>query len=602
MTEAIASDDDVREPGLIAGETESEAKPETNITAPRQIVTSGEVKARSPEDIYGERLREMWAMTHPDAAGQEIEVQWESARASVLSVIDPTSLVSRPTSDSVTAIAGSIGEVELLVGNDVDRLPLGGIEGYVRERLAPTFERLERLGEGTRERRVDIVARALRDVGGSPGVARFVRGALAGYLEGQPEELRGSGFYATAGTLGILLGATQNPEMRPAALVLYDYVLSGLAARSIGDVEPQRMTLDTVSVAASNSAAVLAMMNRDAGDAHQERIRPQLTTLISLSAATAVARSVDEGIASRALAELGLDPGGAVSDLLTSLRQMSVVAGAWGGPSVDLAHLEAAAGIATMLEGNPGRTATNLFNAGLSLDKAERANEPPYLEAQMLLNALGLRVAFVAAQTMDDALSRFEGLDCSVNFMSTVVTYKNAVAGAKWSNIADRGLGRLVRILAFLPDWDPLRGSNDNHTQLSLARLAAGARRLGVSAEPDISFDAFKSAIEGAIVALLPAAEFQGDEAVSTARLVRMVFEDVLEEKSWGLESEVRRVADLRASPTMALTNLYQQSMKGDPPAVVSGVMTPDEWVTVRLQLLRKVDTIATLLRSFTVD
>lgn len=602
---------DEKEPGLVSGVTQAaDTKGDPGLRAAEPIAAPlQEVEPRTPEELYTQFLRTIWNVVHPNATpGARQEQLWEAGRAGVLSVIEPAALSGRadtsPSGGSSGAIAGTVVEVELLVANDVDQLAdPARVVPYVHERLAPTFERFERMGEGSRERRVDVVVRALRPLAGLPGTVRLVTDSLVGYLEGQPEAERDDGFYATVGNLAVLCVGRQNAPARSASLVLYHRVLDGMMALARhGVATDPRTVAANVTTAAGNAAALIALAqldeDRDAADA-----RLVLVDLLTIAAATARSADVEDERATTVLALLDLTVAGPPGDVVAVLSQMVGAGAPWGEDLVEVSRLESAGGIAKLLEGQGTNAVSGMFNAAVSLDRHAASDTQPFLEGQLVLNGLGLWIATETSDTLLAALVDSNGLRCAVNLLGTAVTYHDVVPGARWRELVGQGFGELLSALAALGAWDSLTTLGDDSVRLSVARVARAVRRLDVSAaEGEVDKDSLVRRLRDVLRALLPDWRPSGDLAVDCAGAVRAVFAELLAKPEWELGQRVKELSEKRADPAGVLERYYAPYTAGDAPPVAAGIISRSDWDTLGTRLLQPVTSVAARLRAFSIE
>ena len=209
------------------------------------------------------------------------------------------------------------------------------------------------------------------------------------------------------------------------------------------------------------------------------------------------------------------------------------------------------------------------------------------------MNALGLSWALKLGGDLIAALRVYDGLDCAVNLLGTIVEYLEGDAGPPEERSA---IERLGRHLAGLPRWPPLLG--DAAIELDLARMAAAARRLRFPGNEPLDRDGMARAVEGVIDALRPLEGDQGadpvDDVLDTAHLIRHAFSAV-DRQRWSMWPKIQERALLRDDPLEVLRDRYARYV--DPsPFVLAGVITEPEWAALASRLLQPRNTVVPLL------
>lgn len=582
---------------------------ELSETVQREAPPEAPVDQRSLRALYGERLELIWAAAHSQAEADDRE--WRVFREAMLRVADVVPLVGDQATlmvDVGTPLDGNLETVELLVTDEVARQPdPQALAAFVRNRLAPTMDRLEQTGEGTPERRVDVVVRALSALRGTPAAADLACELLR-YLQNQDPAERQAGFYITVANLVMTVSSAGDDFRRVEAAFMYHMVLDGyrsLAAQ--GDLrelnEPNTSAVSNSAFNVSTDVSTLLRRRREGSSGQEIGVLRDLKTI---SASMARLIDVEEAPAAVVVYALGFTKDRA-REFLTVLLNLGSLARAWQKTPTGLARLEASSGVADAVRATPEYFAARLFNAGVSLIRAQADDLAPVILSRLLLNALGLRLALHMEQ--DDlvtALVGLDSLDCAVNFVGAFVEYQRTADPAVAS-----GVEPLVRQLVDLPRWPPLRAAGPG-PGVALARLASAGERLGMTPTEQVSFPGLPASLNDALDALAAAARApaaKGDVFLDAARFVGHLFTEVLPptEDSSGLQETIDKVLASRGQPVGTLITRYAPyaSSPDDPvgagPLVAAGALERSEWDRVARRLLEPLESIVPALRDFSL-
>lgn len=186
--------------------------------------------------LYSKRLKLIWSAAHSQVEVDPEDPEWSAFERAMLRVGDVVALVRDDdvlALDSGGPLAGDLDTVELLVIDKVSRQPDAlALASYVRNTLAPTITRLEVTGEGTPERRVDVVQRVLSALRGTPAAGHLAC-ELFRYLQNQRSEDRQAGFYATVANLAIVVSAVGGDFRREEGAFIRHAVLDGTRSLTV---------------------------------------------------------------------------------------------------------------------------------------------------------------------------------------------------------------------------------------------------------------------------------------------------------------------------------------------------------------------------------
>jgi hypothetical protein len=603
------------DPSVPRAKTEALVGERGPIQAPQQVLSDVQP---SLEALYRDRLKSIWAAAHSEV--EESEREREVFFEAMLRVVESAPLVpaevTRRAGDAGEALLGETREsfgrdlstVALLVA-DLARQPLGPQElaAVIRERLAPTMTDLERAEQGTPEQRVDIIVRVLSALEGSQSAA-VLASELLRYLQTQAPGLVGQGFYVTVASLAGIVGAAEGRHAQ--ASFMYHLVLNGLRSLVQREGELEDLSREAVTVSSFNTAAIISeLLQRQLQGAQgredlSARAVRVLRDLKAISAAAATPADIAEAEAPELVQALGFsttDP----AEFLTALLDLGNAARASHDTPIGTARLEAASGVVDAARPRPQNPAVGLFNAGVSLLREEDARRAvPLITTRLLLNALGLRLAFHVTDELTVALLDRKGLDCAVNLAGACVDYWRA-GGPELE-----GLEPLLRQLVNLTRWPPLRTRRPD-VVADLSRLGTSAENLRLVPQEQAGFPELPRLLEDAIEGLRGATDGPPrveDLVLDTARLVGHVFDRILPtEASEDLQGAVDSAVVDRRQPAQVLVERYEDyaGRPGDPvgvgPLVAAGVMDLSEWRRLASQLLDPIPTVAPALRAFSL-
>ncbi|MGH8906865.1 MAG: hypothetical protein ACRD0K_10200 [Egibacteraceae bacterium] len=590
---AAASPDDAGEqeqavyrdqPAQVAKEV---APPETQAAPGLQIP-----QERSWEDGYRARLELIWEVAHASSGYQFDPGERQAfldSMVDVLSESPPGEREAALTADMPEAIPGDVGTVELVIDAQVPQLrDPTALERFVRYTVAPTMRRLERRGEGTYEQRVDAISSVLSAVRGTPATADLAW-QLVAYLQGQAPEDRGMGFYTTIAILAVSLStvspAAGGPRNEQAGFC-YHLTVEGMRWVAMRDEldELDPASSGIVSSAAFNLASGISTLFQRRGGASDPDL-PMLRELKAISAATASPLNIEEQRAADVVQALGFHTDRHVP-FATVLSNMGSVTQAWVQTQIGRARLEATSGVVDAASDRPEHPAARLFNAGVSLGRARDAVAQEQvlaiLEGRFLLNAVGLRIALTLGGDLIEALIRYDGLDCAVNFVATFAEYRRT-SGPETL----RALEPLTQELLNLTTSARVRQASP---PADIGRLLNSAQRLNLTPKQQTDFSALPRMIEQAIEAIRAATNgpaLHEDQLLDSARLVRHTFATVVPQtpESAHLQQTVDEVVASRDRPVETLIDRYapyarspEHPVVGIGPLVPAGVVDPATW------------------------
>lgn len=569
---------------------------------------------RTPAEYVDGLLRKAWRDAHSDHSWDDADV--ERFVSELGRVTDVSTFAPKPLLDALmhgddaklgTALPGDISEVQLRISALANQLgEPGSTAAFVRRALAATVERLERDGVGSREERVDLIVRIVRDVAGRPATARLAL-ALHRYLAGQTS--RTLGYYVTVTNLASLMVTTAESSAELFSSFLHHHALLGALrlARTRELDTSESLAATVVTNSSHNLAAVLAQHLQKRRDPEVEsEARPMLRRLMTIAASAATRRGGEVGSA-WTVSLLHLDEDVPAPDIITALHEMGSIPMAWDSPSIDLAWLEASSAVAVLSSDDPTATAARLFNAGISLNNPT-LKEPEGSVARCLMNAFGLLAAVTLAPDLPSALTTFHGLDCAVNFLgaSTRVKVENH---AEWAVIHP-----LARLVASLPRHlirnEPELARN---LELDFGRIAGSSRQLALNGEEPVGHDALGAVAVGAVRQLIgrdptPDRLIEQNELIELGAFVLdQVFRTILGQEKWSLRSEVLAVARSRQHPDQTLVEQYERFAEprddelGASP-LVPWVTDEETWQGIGRELLDPIDSIVSSLRAFPPD
>ncbi|MGH8902015.1 MAG: hypothetical protein ACRDYA_10105 [Egibacteraceae bacterium] len=582
--------------------------PETQLSGTVQAEPSlpAPVEQPSRSALYSDRLKLIWAAAHSRA--EEKEGEWVVFQEAMVRVGDFVALVgdeAELTSESRESLEGDLDTVALFVADKVASQPgAPTLAAYVRNTLTPTIARLEQVGEGTPERRVDVIVRVLVALRGAPAVGDLAC-ELFRYLQDQDPAERQAGFYMTVANLATLVSAVGGDFRRVDQAFMCHVALDGMRSVALQGNLPalQEANAGSVSTVAFNVAVDVATLLRR----REELSSPQgvgvLRDLMAISASTTPLvdiQKVDPGEVVRALGFETNQP----TEFLTVLADIGGIAEAWQQTPIGRARLQASSGVADAVMAT-GRQASRLFNAGISLLRAQ-ADDPRALSAgRLLLNTLGLRLALLTGRDLVAALVHLDGLDCAINLVGAFVEYQRVADAA-----VSREVEPLIRQLIDLGRWPSLRALGPG-VGIDLARLTSAAERLKMSPQERASFPELLSSLESALDALRAATprapRALHEPLLDTAQLVGHIFRTVLPPTadSSGLQQVIDGVVASRGRAVDVLEERYARyasspdDQVGDGPLVAADVLQRSEWDHVAGRLLHPLHSIVPALRDF---
>ncbi len=302
--------------GAIAKETPP-APPESRIT---QFIR-GEPPKESEVDVYRRVLENIWWESVADAAIPPHDGEHELFMDAMTDIV-PDHFVVRPTPRPYTIaearqgtpdtgqIPGDIDNVDLVLAGRLGRVEdADGLIELVRNSLAPTIQRFEQHGEGTPERRADVISRVLTLARGSSGAADLAC-QLVRYLQTQPPEARGIGYYLTVSVLAVTISSAtpiDGTERQKQAGFVYHLAVEGhhwVVERDKPQIlEPSASS--ALSSTAGNLALMIAALLQQRGGDPPPEAQEVLKDLTVISAATAGLLNLDEQRAASVIATLG---------------------------------------------------------------------------------------------------------------------------------------------------------------------------------------------------------------------------------------------------------------------------------------------------------
>lgn len=488
------------------------------------------------------------------------------------------------------------------------------LRAFLSVTLARTLFRLEQEGDGTPETRVDMVLLGLATSMSppwTPGLLRFTAG-MRGYLELQPSEARGPGWYQTIAGLGDWIGRSRNPTALRHSAFFYHQVLSAGLQASPGRIH-----------AVANN---LAGRMDDLPGGKDPRCLRVCNRLHALSVTAALsefeAAPQDDAVAERLWASLAgktpAHPLKAAQVLLTmahvpySWRHLDAeVVGADIDHSDDwMVVIEAAAGaLGCRLYGpeDHHRIAATLFNAGVS---AHRYNPKESVLLRAVLNCLGLLWAMrKSGADPVRGLVEYNGLDCGVNLFGALADLRTA-----------RTMRTTQRLAALLVAQRP---SLPREQQLEFLRLEGAWKELGFA--PSRADASERDSLEASALALLDEvlgsdswptaslnAEADDEASLATAAIVRRVCHAEMGGAFDALMDDLLALADRVGAMSQDMQDTWNRlygdladkpSALGKGPLVAAGLMSEQEWIQLALEAVNtRVRSLAPLLSAENLD
>lgn len=563
------------------------------------------------EAVYRDRLARFWSFAHANSSSAENTAEREVFLRTMIDVSEDLAVLI-PDQEAVSPptgmILGSIQEVELEVA---ERLSTAAVQEdlvrFMHWSIAPTIARLEGAREGTPELRVDIVARVLFSLRGSPAAADLGCD-LYRYLQSQEE--REAGFYLTVVNLAVIV-SSGGPDYISKAIFLYHSALDGLRALeesgklSLGEERSNEAARQLVSKAAANMALIIVRRVREMSPDDRVRAVASLRDLKTISAVTAPVPSFVEAAPQVVVAALGLSTGHP-DQLLASILDLAPIPEAWELGYIATSWLEAAGGVVAAASGGIENAVDLFFNAGISLrgqsSEINGRDAGLLLRARMLVNLVGLRLSLKSTQAENDLYVSFvglDGIDCAVNFVSSFVEYR--ALGDRVMDMTSSAEA-LARELVHLAKWPPLR---ETERRLDRGRLDRSATALGVTVEERSSFPELIPMVDHTVEVLRAsfrlAAARTDDLIVDTADVVGALYGSVLTEDRVRLERQLDELVAAREDALQMLVERYRPYSSatrggvGTGPAVPAGVITEAEW---RSAALRLTDPVASVVRA----
>lgn len=565
------------------------------------------------EEVYRERLRDFWEAAHRNSPNAESAAELEVFLRIMMDASEDLNILvadEEVSPLSVGIIAGNPQEVDLEVAERMSASTgQSELTQFMRSSIGPTIDRLERAGDGTPETRVDIVARVLFELRGSPAAASLAC-ELYRYLQSQVE--RSEGYYQTVLNLAVIVSAAW-PEYATESMFLYHAVLEGFRDLyggqnvAAGGVSGNEGSRNLVSIASANLAKTLGRRIREFdGDARAKALSV-LRTLRTISAVTCPVPAFERSHPRVVAAALGL-PTGQPAESLAVLAHMAEMAETWGFESVGTSDLEASGGISAAADDNILRAVDLLFNAGVSLRAQKDVPESKagvMFRARLLLNAVGLRLSLESRDDLRESLVDLDGIDCAVNFIGTLVEYKA---------IGDPGVVRnlepLATEVAHFAKWPLLQRAR---RRTDLTRIERAATLLGIAIETRSTFPTLVPSVRLAIEALRRSFDFpdrgSDDVIVDSADAVGRLYGLVLfDEDSRQLQPKLVEIVSKRNIAMQVLIESYAEYATttsadvGLGPAVAAGVVGEADWRRVAGQLRDPVTSIASAIAEFSPE
>jgi hypothetical protein len=253
---------------------------------------------------------------------------------------------------------------------------------------------------------------------------------------------------------------------------------------------------------------------------------------------------------------------------------------------------------------------SRIFNAGISLAIEDINQSSPSEElrrGELMINAIGLRMALLFGENLFTSLTQFPGLSCAVNLLGAFVRYwrmPDAIAKV------NQELLPLVQDILNLTNWPALQGLGDRMDP-TLARFAAASGVLKRPPEAQPRFDHFAQHLEQALDSLrvtINVSRSLDNPLLDAGQLIQGVFTSILlPDEDEDLERLVEGVTESRKNPDRVFIERYAvyASSPVDPvgrgPFVAAGVMTSEEWNELATQLLEPRSAIAPMLRKFSI-
>jgi hypothetical protein len=318
--------------------------------------------------------------------------------------------------------------------------------------------------------------------------------------------------------------------------------------------------------------------------------------LKKISSATANSLSINDEAATAVVEALGVSSN-APGDAVVVLGELGGVASVWTDEFLDMAWLEASAGVVAAAAGESEKIASRFFNAGISLINVD--GEPmPLILARGLLNSLGVRWSMRVSRDLREAMVNNDGLSCAVNLIGSVLQYRVITKdqSSPWPELwaAAEALAALPRVLPADPS-----------TEVDFARIQGASRQLRLQPVEEFSEDTLVDLLDRVIEVLRPrGSKVFGNPALDTAAAVGGTFRETLNRSSGSVEGLVAEMETDRREPVAVFLRRFEPyvSSRRDLPGrllISAGLASESDVLSMSQRLLEGPDSIGDELRSF---
>jgi hypothetical protein len=566
------------------------------------------ISQETAADIYEGRLKAIWAVTHgglhPDPIGEE-GIGWQIVRSSVMaarrqilaSEEELAFLSPIRTDEGQAGLSGDAETVLLLVSEAVERMEPADLPSYVPQVIAPTVDRLESDMQTSREDIVDIIQRPLSGLRGMLSTANLAE-LLFSYLLAEESAHWSRGFYTTVTQLGQLTGRFDRESRLKGCIIFHHSLRAAWRAAVRGELDSlDRRTRELISKTAANLAVLLWWLIDNDSEPGRATVRD-----LKIISATAVEQAeIPKDRAAAILEVLGFESSvSSAEDVLSILGDLGTIADPWTNDPVDLARLEAFGAVAAAVTGNSDTVALRLRHSAISLSDERQLN------ARMALAALGLRWALSTADSLEQAMFEFSGLDCIFTFLNAASLDEAANhEPEQWEAIKNLGgllAGRVSRLSPASPE-----------DEITIAKASRAVRELGVVPADHVDLREILATTNEAVVALrgqggtsVPrSTDPTADLVLDTAHHAASVLTEAANGSTWNLAPLVLELVTRRDRPLDTLVECYRRF--GEPideplgvgPLVAAEVLDESKWRQLNADLRRRIDSIVPALEEF---